>query len=90
MPMIRTTTLLCATALTIAANAQSWTVGQPVDMLLYAQPFYGGCSPDPDYTFTLPASPVSGVEYKVIITGFGASNRKHEHFTRVGRWPPER
>ncbi|MBP8824330.1 MAG: T9SS type A sorting domain-containing protein [Flavobacteriales bacterium] len=67
--MIRTTTLLCATALTIAANAQSWTVGQPVDMLLYAQPFYGGCSPDPDYTFTLPASPVSGVEYKVIITG---------------------
>lgn len=66
--MIRTVTLLSAATLALGAMAQSWTVGQPVDMLLYAQPFYGGCSPAPDYTFTMPMSTVSGVDYKVVIT----------------------
>lgn len=72
--MIRTTTLLCATAVTLTATAQPWTVGQPVDMLLYTQPFYGGCGPDPDYTFTFPTSPVTGVDYKVIITNMVPAN----------------
>ncbi len=72
--MIRTSTLLCACVLGPATYAQSWTVGQPVDMLLYAQPFYGGCTPAPDYEFTMPTSPVSGVVYKVVITSITPAN----------------
>lgn len=72
--MIRTTTLLFTAALTSIASAQDWTVGVPVDMLLYTQTFYGGCNPGADYTFTFPASPVSGVQYVVKITAIEPAN----------------
>jgi len=66
--MKQTATLLCSALITATTFAQNWVVDVPVDMLLYTQPFYGGCTPGPDYTFTMPASPVSGVQYKVVIT----------------------
>ena len=50
-----------------ATKAQDWTVGEPVDLLLYSQTFYGNCNPSPDYTFTFPVSTVTGVDYKVLI-----------------------
>lgn len=72
--MIRTTTLLFTAALASVASAQDWTVGLPVDMLLYTQTFYGGCNPNADYTFTFPASPVSGVQYLVKVTAMEPAN----------------
>lgn len=72
--MIRTTTLLFSTTITLATNAQNWTVGVPVDMLLYTQTFYGGCNPNADYTFTFPVSPVSGVQYLVKVTAMEPAN----------------
>lgn len=70
--MMKTTTrsflpLLIVPVCMNAAKAQNWTVGEPVDMLLYSQPFYGNCNPSPDYTFTFPVSPVTGVDYKLLI-----------------------
>ena len=50
------------------AQDQNWMVGQNVDMLIYTQPFWGGCSPTADYTITMPMSPVSGVDYKIVVT----------------------
>lgn len=72
--MTRTCTLLLSTAIALSTSAQNWTVGVPVDMLLYTQPFYGGCTPNVDYTFTFPASPVSGVDYKLVITAMEPEN----------------
>lgn len=71
--MMKTTTrsflpLLIVPVFMNAAKAQDWTVGVPVDMLLYTQTFYGGCTPNADYTYTFPNSPVSGVDYIVKIT----------------------
>lgn len=48
-------------------QAQDWMVGSDVDMLIYSQPYWGGCTPGADYTFTLPVSPVTGVDYKVVV-----------------------
>ena len=61
--MIRTATLLLLTSTALATHAQNWTVGLPVDMLLYTQPFFGGCTPGTDYTFNFPPSAVSGVDH---------------------------
>lgn len=61
--MIRTATLLLLTTTALATRAQNWTVGLPVDMLLYTQPFFGGCTPGTDYTFNFPPSAVSGVDH---------------------------
>lgn len=72
--MIRTTTLLSSAFIALTCSAQNWTVGVPVDMLLYTQTFYGGCNPGADYTFTFPASPVSGVDYVVKITAMEPAN----------------
>jgi hypothetical protein len=72
--MIRTTTLLFTAALTSVASAQDWTVGEPVNMLLYTQTFYGGCNPNADYTWTFPTSPVTGVDYLVKITAMDPPN----------------
>lgn len=66
--MNRTSTLFCSAFITLVTTAQDWTVGEPVDMLLYTQTFYGGCNPSADYTYTFPTSPVSGVDYLVKIT----------------------
>lgn len=52
-----------ALVISSAASAQNWTVGVPVDLTYYSQPMFGGCSPQPDYTFLLPSSPVDGVNY---------------------------
>lgn len=60
--------LMVALVMGASVNAQNWTVGEPVDMLLYSQTFYGGCDPDPDYTFNLAPCTVSGVAYKAVIT----------------------
>jgi hypothetical protein len=59
-----------STAMLVGASlhAQAWTVGEPVDMLIYGQTYYGGCNPSPDYSFQLPSSPVTGVDYKLVIT----------------------
>lgn len=72
--MLRTATLLFTAALYSVASAQDWTVGLPVDMLLYTQTFYGGCNPNADYTFTFPVSPVSGVQYLVKVTAMEPVN----------------
>lgn len=72
--MIRSATLLCSAAVALSATAQNWTVGLPVDMLLYTQTFYGGCNPNADYTFTFPVSPVSGVQYLVKVTAMEPAN----------------
>ena len=72
--MLRTATLLIASACTLSTTAQNWTVGEPVDLLLYTQTFYGGCNPNADYTFTFPVSPVSGVQYVVKVTAMDPEN----------------
>lgn len=61
--MHRLLPLLFASLAGASLSAQNWTVGVPVDLTYYSQPMYGGCSPTPDYTFTLAPSPVSGVDY---------------------------
>ena len=66
--MIRTSTLFTSACLSLTCSAQNWVVGEPVNMLLYTQTFYGGCNPNADYTYTFPSSPVSGVDYLVKIT----------------------
>lgn len=63
--MTRITTLLLLASTTLATHAQNWTVGLPVDMLLYTQPFFGGCTPGTDYTFNFPPSVVSGVDHVI-------------------------
>lgn len=65
---LKKTALLLFLVPSTIVDAQNWVVGDPVDMLIYSQTFYGGCTPNPDYLFTLAPSPVSGVAYKAIVT----------------------
>lgn len=63
---------LCSFSLVVLAmsltNAQSWVVGQPVNMQLSSLGHYtGGCYPTADFNTTISGSPVSGVSYYVVI-----------------------
>lgn len=72
--MIRTATLLLAASITLLAAAQNWNVGQPLDMLLYTQTFYGGCNPNADYTFNFPPSTVDGVDHIIRVVSVAPTN----------------
>jgi hypothetical protein len=49
-------------------KAQMWTVYVPVDTLLtQLGRNVGGCFPSADFTFTFPGSPVTGVDYLLIV-----------------------
>jgi hypothetical protein len=51
-----------------ASDAQNWTVGVPVNMLITSYTFVGGCTPNADATFNFPASTALGVDHVAYIT----------------------